>query len=451
MVKVAIIGAGSVSFSASLIQDFALTKGLAGSQVTFMDIDETRLDMVYNLASRYIKELGMELNLEKTTDREKAIDGADFVINTVKVGGYDFMEAERDIAERHGYYRGIDDKVSDYYGGFAAYKQLKFFLELAKNVERINPNAWFLQVSNPVFEGTNIIARETKLKVAGFCHGAQGYKDIVRVLKLNLEEVEAQVVGLNHCTWLTKFLYKGRDAYPLIDEWIEKESEKYWKSEEYLRNPWNYHITPAAVEIYKLYRVFPIGDSVRSVSPWWFNTDLKTKQRWFSSGGPDSEVGWTMYLFRLRERLKMMERVAEDPNIIITKQLPPKPSGEVIVPFIDAVVNDKKTKLILNIPNNGVIEGLPDNVVVEVPVVVGRNGIEREKIGKLPSRLMVHIIIPRWQRMEVILQAFKEGDRTSLLLLLMEDHRTKSLEQAETLIEELLAQPWNSDMANHYR
>jgi len=451
MVKVAIIGAGSVSFSASLIQDFALTKGLAGSQVTFMDIDETRLDMVYNLASRYIKELGMELNLEKTTDREKAIDGADFVINTVKVGGYDFMEAERDIAEGHGYYRGIDDKVSDYYGGFAAYKQLKFFLELAKNVERINPNAWFLQVSNPVFEGTNIIARETKLKVAGFCHGAQGYKDIVRVLKLNLEEVEAQVVGLNHCTWLTKFLYKGRDAYPLIDEWIEKESEKYWKSEEYLRNPWNYHITPAAVEIYKLYRVFPIGDSVRSVSPWWFNTDLKTKQRWFSSGGPDSEVGWTMYLFRLRERLKMMERVAEDPNIIITKQLPPKPSGEVIVPFIDAVVNDKKTKLILNIPNNGVIEGLPDNVVVEVPVVVGRNGIEREKIGKLPSRLMVHIIIPRWQRMEVILQAFKEGDRTSLLLLLMEDHRTKSLEQAETLIEELLAQPWNSDMANHYR
>jgi alpha-galactosidase len=110
----------------------------------------------------------MELNLEKTTDREKAIDGADFVINTVKVGGYDFMEVEREIAERHGYYRGIDDKVSDYYGGFAAYKQLKFFLELARDVEKISPNAWFMQVSNPVFEGTNLIARETKLKVAGF-------------------------------------------------------------------------------------------------------------------------------------------------------------------------------------------------------------------------------------------------------------------------------------------
>jgi alpha-galactosidase len=406
--------------------------------------------MVYNLASRYVKELGMELNLEKTTSREKAIEGADFVIDTVKVDGYDFMEAEREIAEKYGYYRGIDDKVSDYYGGFFAYKQLNFFLELAKDVERISPNAWFMQVSNPVFEGTNLIARETGLKVAGFCHGAQGYKDIVRVLRLDPDEVEAQVVGLNHCTWLTKFLYKGKDAYPLIDEWIERESERYWKSDEYLHNPWNYHITPAAVEMYKLYGVFPVGDAVRSVSPWWFNTDLKTKEKWFSSGGPDSEVGWTMYLFRLREKLRMMERIAEDQSIVITDQLPPKPSGEVIVPFIDAVINDRKTELILNVPNNGAIEGLPDDVVVEVPVIVSKDGIERKRIGKLPSRLMFHIMIPRWQRMEIVLQAFIERDRRSLLLMLMEDHRTRSREQVELLIDEMLSQPWNAGARQHY-
>ena len=273
----------------------------------------------------------------------------------------------------------------------------------------------------------------------------------MRILKLNPEDVEAQVAGLNHCTWLTKFLYKGKDAYPLIDEWIEKESESYWKSEEYLYNPWNHHMCPAAVEMYKLYGVFPVGDSVRSVSPWWFNTDLKTKQKWFSSGGPDSEVGWTMRFFRLRERLKMMKNLAEDPNVIISKQIPPTPSSEAIIPFIDAVVNDKKTRLTLNVLNNGVIEGLPDDVIVEVPVKVSRDGIKREKVGKLHSRLMFHIMIPRWQRMEIILRAFREGDKTSLLLMLMEDHRTKSLEQAKTLIDELLAQPWNSDAREYYR
>jgi alpha-galactosidase len=451
MSKIAVIGAGSVAFSMSLIQDFALTKGLSGCTVTFMDINQDRLNMVYSLASRYIKELDMDLNLEKTTSREEAIREADFVINTVKVDGYDFMEAEREIAEKHGYYRGIDDKVSDYYGGFFAYKQLNFFLDLARDVERISPNAWFMQVSNPVFEGTNIIARETGLKVAGFCHGAQGYKDIVKILKLNPEEVEAQVVGLNHCNWLTRFLYRGNNAYPLIDEWIEKESENYWKSDEYLHNPWGYHITPAAVEMYKLYGVFPVGDSVRSVSPWWFNTDLETKEKYFSSGGPDSEVGWTMYLFGLKMRLRMMEELAKDEKTPITEKLPPRPSGEVIVPFIDSIINNKKEKLILNIPNNGAVEGLPDDVVVEIPVTVGKDTLEREKIGRLPSRLMLHIIIPRWLRMEIVLQAFRERDKKSILLMLMEDHRTKSLEQVEALIEDILSQPWNGSAKEHYR
>lgn len=451
MSKIAVIGAGSVAFSMSLIQDFALTKGLSGCTVTFMDINQDRLSMVYGLASRYIKELDMDLNLEKTTSREKAIREADFVINTVKVDGYDFMEAERKIAEKHGYYRGIDDKVSDYYGGFFAYKQLNFFLDLARDVERISPNAWFMQVSNPVFEGTNIIARETGLKVAGFCHGAQGYKDIVKILKLNPEEVEAQVVGLNHCNWLTRFLYRGNNAYPLIDEWIEKESENYWKSDEYLHNPWGYHITPAAVEMYKLYGVFPVGDSVRSVSPWWFNTNLETKEKYFSSGGPDSEVGWTMYLFGLKMRLRMMEELAKDEKTPITEKLPPRPSGEVIVPFIDSIINNKKEKLILNIPNNGAVEGLPDDVVVEIPVTVGKDTLEREKIGRLPNRLMLHIIIPRWLRMEIVLQAFRERDKKSILLMLMEDHRTKSLEQVEALIEDILSQPWNGSAKEHYR
>ncbi|HPC78433.1 MAG TPA: alpha-glucosidase/alpha-galactosidase, partial [bacterium] len=78
MSKIAVIGAGSVAFSMSLIQDFALTKGLSGCTVTFMDINQDRLNMVYSLASRYIKELDMDLNLEKTTSREEAIREADF-------------------------------------------------------------------------------------------------------------------------------------------------------------------------------------------------------------------------------------------------------------------------------------------------------------------------------------------------------------------------------------
>ncbi|MEM2342067.1 MAG: alpha-glucosidase/alpha-galactosidase [Candidatus Bathyarchaeia archaeon] len=454
MVKISIIGAGSVVFSCSFVRDLCLTKSLWGSIVYLMDIDKERLETVYRIATRYRDEVGADLDIRATLNRREALEGADFVICTVKVGGYEPMEAERRIAEQHGYYRGIGDRVSDYYGGFAAYHQLKFFLELAMNMEELCPDAWLIETANPVFEGATLISRETKIKVVGVCHGHFGYKIIAGILGLNSEEVNAQMAGFNHCIWLTHFLYRGKNAYPLIDEWIEKKAPTYWRSEMYLRGaPWmTEQLSPAAVEMYRLYGLFPIGDTVRSVSPWWFHTNLKVKRKWFGpTGGFDSEIGWTLYLNSLKENLKRMIEAAKDPSIQLTSIFPPVMSGEQHIPIIDAIVNDKETKLQLNVPNKGAIDGIPDNVVVEVPVIVSGRGIQPIYIGSLPRRLMLHVMIPRMLRMEQILQAFLEGDRKSLLLMLMEDHRTKSFENAKSLIDAILTQPWNSDAAKHYK
>jgi len=454
MSKISIIGAGSVVFSGSFIRDLCLTKSLWGSTVCLMDINKERLETVYRIATRYKDEVKADLNIKATLDRKEALEGADFVICTVKVGGYDPMEAERKIAERHGYYRGIGDRVSDYYGGFAAYHQLKFFLELARDMEELCPDAWLIETANPVFEGTTLISRETKIKVVGVCHGHFGYKIIARAIGLNPDEVDAQMAGFNHCIWLTHFLYRGKNAYPLIDEWIEKEAPKYWRSKAYLKGaPWlTEQLSPAAVEMYRLYGLFPIGDTVRSVSPWWFHTSLKAKRRWFGpTGGFDSEIGWSLYLNSLRENLKRMVEAANDPSVQMTSIFPPVMSGEQHIPIIDAIVNDRETKLQLNVPNMGAINGIPDNVAVEIPVLVSGRGIQPIHIGSLPKRLMLHVMIPRMLRMEQILQAFLDGDIKSLLLMLMEDHRTKSFEGAKSLISEILAQPWNSEAAKHYK
>jgi alpha-galactosidase len=102
MLKISLIGAGSVVWSMMVIRDLSLTKTLTGSTVMLMDIDEKRLNTSYDLALRYIKAVGANLKIEKTVDRKKALDGANFVINAVKVDGYRFMEDERQIAESHG-------------------------------------------------------------------------------------------------------------------------------------------------------------------------------------------------------------------------------------------------------------------------------------------------------------------------------------------------------------
>jgi len=454
MVQISIIGAGSVMFSANFIRDLCASKNLWGSTITLMDVDKERLKLVYGLATRYTREAKAKLKYKVTTDRKEALEGTEFVLCTVKVGGYQPMETEREIAERHGYYRGIGDRVCDYYGGIGAYHQLKFFHDMATDMENYCPDAWLIETANPVFEGTNLITRETKVKTVGVCHGHFGYQQIAKMLGLEKVNIEVQIAGFNHCIWMTRFLYKGRDAYPLIDEWIEEKAPDYWKSEKYLKSrPWETEqLSPGALDMYHLYGLFPIGDTVRSASPWWHHTDLETKKKWYGpTGGFDSEIGWQIYLDFRSKNLERMQKFAMKPSASLTKAYPPVMSGEQHIPIIDAIANDRKTLLQLNVPNNGSVSGIPGDVVVEIPVAVSGKGIQRLPVGNLPKRLILYLLIPRMMRMEQILQAFLEGDRKSLLLTLMEDARTRSLQQAKGLLEEILAKPWNSEARDHYK
>ncbi|MBC7091810.1 MAG: alpha-glucosidase/alpha-galactosidase [Nitrososphaeria archaeon] len=454
MTTISIIGAGSVVFTGRLIVDLCLTKSLHNSTVILMDINRERLNIMYELAIRYSRETEANLVIKKTMDRREALEGSEFVVNTVKVGGYEPMEEERRIAEKYGYYRGVGERVSDYYGGIGAYHQLKFFLELATDMEKYCPDAWLIQAANPVFEGVTLIHRMSKIKVVGVCHGHLGYKDVVRRLGLNEENVRVTIAGFNHNVWLKDFLYKGENAYPILDEWIEKKAVDYWNSEEYLKSlPWECEqMSPAAVETYRLYGLFPIGDTVRSASLWWFHKDLESKKKWFGpTGGFDSEIGWTLYLNFLKENLEKLYYLASNPELKLTEFYPPTFSGEQHIPLIDAIKNDNQTLLQLNIPNNGIISGIPDNVVVEVPALVDSSGVKGVHVGAMPKRIMLFNMIPRMLKMEQILQAFIEGDRTSLILMVAEDPRTLSFDNAKALIEEQLSQSWNMEALKHYK
>ncbi|NQT94203.1 MAG: alpha-glucosidase/alpha-galactosidase, partial [Lentisphaerae bacterium] len=221
-VQILLIGAGSAEFAAGIVRDLCVNPGLHGSHVAFMDIDARRLEMVTKLAKRLAGELGTEITFSQTTDREGALQGADFVLNTAQVGGHGWTEAQRSLAEEHGYYRGVR---------LHNFGQAAFFLKVARDMERICPNAWLIQSANPVFEGCTLLHRETSIKVLGLCHGHYGYREIADVLGLAREHVSARMPGFNHWIWMTDFRYKGEDAYPLIDEWIETKAEEYWSSD----------------------------------------------------------------------------------------------------------------------------------------------------------------------------------------------------------------------------
>jgi alpha-galactosidase len=451
MVKISIIGAGSANWSLKLIKDICLTKGLWKSKVCLMDINKERLELVYILAKRYAKAVKTDLKFERTLSRKHALKEADFIITSVMTPGHSSYELQRSVAEKHGYYRGIDsvdhNMVSDYYT-IGGYNQMKLFMDIATDIKDICPNAWIIQTSNPLFELCTLLNRKFNLKIIGVCHGHLGYKEVIRILRLNPEDVEVEMIGVNHYIWLTLFRYKGKDAYPLLDEWIKNKAEQFWEHRK--PNYFENDMSPAAIDMYKRFGLLPIGDSVRS-GGWKYHFNLKTKKKWYGPlGGFDSEIGWKLYLKDLEEGLNKIARLVNAAKAELLKEIPPVMSEEQHIPIINSIVNDIPSIYQVNIPNQGVIRGIREDVVVEVPVKVNAKGIHRLSVHQLTQDVMRYALLPRILRMEWALDAFLKGGRNKLLEWLMNDIRTRSISQAEKAIKAILALPFNKEMAKHY-
>ncbi|TYT24361.1 alpha-glucosidase/alpha-galactosidase [Dictyoglomus thermophilum] len=462
--KIAIVGAGSFRFALQLIGDLAKTPSLNGSLIALMDINEERLNATYILAKRYMEELGSALKFEKTTNLEAALEGADFVINTAlpfpegHEDGFIKYDIVTQIGEKHGYYRGIDSQelnmVSTYTYVLISYYDLKLAIDIAKAMKKYAPSSWLLQTANPVFEITQLLNRLTDINVVGICHGFHGVYEVFNSLRLDPKEVDWQVAGVNHGIFLNRFLYRGKNAYPLLDEWIEKESQN-WEP----KNPWDLQMSPAAMDMYKFYGMLPIGDTCRN-GTWKYHYNLETKKKWYGKfGGIDNEIERPKFHNQLREGKKRMlelaKEVEKDPHIKLIENWPElfskdKFSGEQHIPFINAISGGDKVRLILNVKNNGVISGIRDDVIVEIPVWVDKTGIHPEKLEPdLTDRVKNFYLMPKILRMEWALEGFISKDIKVLEEILVRDPRTKSYEQVLAVLDEILTQPFNKELREY--
>jgi alpha-galactosidase len=441
-VKISVIGAGSAQFSLGLVKDLCLTQGLSGSHISFMDIHEDRLNTIYALGTRYAKEMGADLTFDKTMNRQASLEGADFVINTAYVLGHEHEADTRDLATKYGFYHQ-SASVGNYY-------QFAMMLSVAKDMERICPNAWLLQVGNPVFTGSTLMTRETSIKVCGLCHGHYGYREIANVIGLDPDKVVWQAPGLNHNIWMTHFIYEGKDAYPLIDAWIETEGETYWRTH-VATSTHDAQMSRGAVHQYQLYGLFPIGDTVRR-GGWWYHTNIDMKKHWFGEpwGGPDTHVARPYFVENLEKRLAEYARVAGDPTASVSELAGTTKTMEQIVPIIDGLVNNNEGQFQVNVPNKGVLPGIPDDVVVEVPALVNIKGIQPMRVDPLPAKIMFGHVMPEWLEMERDLLTFKTGDKSLLLFDLLQNHQTVSYDQACQLLEESLAMGFHAEYVQYF-
>jgi alpha-galactosidase len=402
-IKIGLIGAGSAQFSLGIVRDLCLTEGLAGTTVCFMDIDAERLNAIHNVASRYAAELGADIRFERTLNRRESLEGADFVINTAMVGGWRGWKRSgaTEVLGRYGYTGRVP---------LSSFHQLKLFTDIIHDMEELCPNAWYIQSANPVFDGITLITRESGIKAVGLCHGYRGVFELAETIGLDPDRIVWQAYGINHFIWLTKFTYEGQDAYPLIDEWIETKAEAYWAGDE---------CDISNEETARLWQEDPRG---------WMDRHIE-------------------HVTAAAEKFKA---VSADPTLKATDVYLTTHTNETNVSIIDAIANDHPDIYQVNIPNRGSIPSVADDVAVEIPALVSAAGIQGLHMGDLPRPIMVHTM-DFIQRMERNVETFRSRDRGMLLDMLLLNPQTRSPEDAEACLAELLALLYNRDMAEWYR
>jgi alpha-galactosidase len=166
---------------------------------------------------------------------------------------------------------------------------------------------------------------------------------------------------------------------------------------------------------------------------------------------PGTDIARPQFVENLEKRLAEMTRLANDPKASLVESLGATKTREQQVPIIDALVNDHEGYFQVNVPNNGALTGIPDDVVVELPALINKKGIQTLHVGALSSKVMLEHVMPEWLSMERGLHAFKTGDRSMLLWSILHVQQTQSYDQAVAALEDLLAMEGHEEMNDYFK
>jgi alpha-galactosidase len=445
--KIAIIGAGTSTFSLKLIRDICLTPRLAGSRISLMDVDERRLENVHELCRRYAEEMEIRLSVEKTADRRACLQGADFVINTALVFGKHRWQEGWDAAKGLGYRFGGSYHVMHDEAFWINFYQLQLHEAVLQDLLEICPRAWYILVANPVCASVTYLQRKyPQARMVGLCHGYYDVYSLAEQIGLQREGLRFELPGVNHFLWLTKLHYRGEDAFPQLDRWLEARGERFWE-----KIPWKYGLGPVAFDLYRRFGAFPIGDTCTPGGgswPCWYHTDAEVEGKWKE----DPQKWWDEGFRDGKRHVQEIEHAARDSTRKVSEAFPPKHSGETMIPLIESLAFDIPTVQIVNILNTGgLVPGVPESFQVEVPALVSAHGIQGIRTDGLPPPLIEYILRDRVAPVETELRAFEQGSRELLLQLLLMDPWTRSVQQAEELLGTIMALPYHEGLRRHYR
>ncbi|MEV4035654.1 alpha-glucosidase/alpha-galactosidase [Streptomyces umbrinus] len=362
-VKIAFVGAGSVVFTQGLLADLFAFPELGHARIALHDIDEERLATAEGAARHIADERGAKPTITAHLDRRAALEGADFVVNTVQVGMNEATRTDFNVPARYGVRQTIGDTLG--IGGiFRALRTFPVLRGLAEDMAELCPDALLLNYTNPMAMNVLYLSRiAPALRTTGLCHSVYWtMHDLSQLVGVPFEEVSYLAAGVNHQAWVLRFERDGRDLHPLLDAAIAEDPGL---------------LRRVRVDMYRRLGHYPTETSEHSAEyvPWYLHHNTEVERLRLPVGA---------YLEIIEENTADYERTRR--ALLADAPLPVEGTMEYAPQVIHSVVTGTPRTIYGNVPNRGLIDNLPADSVVEVPCLVDALGVQPTRVGPLPPQ-----------------------------------------------------------------
>jgi alpha-galactosidase len=439
MPKICLIGAGSTVFAKKLLGDILSYPELAGATIALHDIDEGRLGTSEIVAAKTAATLDAPAPIEATTDRRRALDGADYVITMFQVGGYEPSTViDFEIPKRYGLGQTIADTLG--VGGIMrGLRTIPVLLDTATDMEQLCGDATLLQYVNPMAMNCWALSRASSISTVGLCHSVQQTaQQLATDIGVPIEEISYRCAGINHLAFYLEFNRRSSDGpvdlYPLIDEVARSRPAPMRGSASRTDGGIDGLSDAVRYEMYRRlgYFVTESSEHFAEYVPWFIKAGRPDLIDRF--GIPLDE--YPRRCLRQIERWETMraELEAPDATLEVTR------SDEYGAGIIHSIETGQPRVISGNVANDGLIDNLPAGCCVEVPCLVDGNGVQPTAVGALPPQLAA-VMQTNVNVQALTVEAALTGRREHVYHAAMLDPHTAAeldLDQIWALVDELL-------------
>jgi alpha-galactosidase len=459
MAKITFIGAGSTVFAKNLMGDILSFPELANATLTLFDIDPERLRTSEIVAHTVAGELGARPTIESTTDRRRALDGADYAISMIQVGGYKpSTVVDFEVPKKYGLRQTIADTLG--IGGIMrGLRTIPVLLSICRDMEDVCPDVTFLQYVNPMAMNCWAISRATSIKTVGLCHSVQGTAEqLAEDIGVPIEEINYVCAGINHMAFYLRFERDGQDLYPLIRQVLEEDRVPDWnrvryevfrrvghfvtESSEHFSEYVPWFIKRDRPDLIEQFNI-PLDEYIRrcevQIAGWHSmraaleNPDPGALARYERARAEEWYRGTAGYdEAKLAEVMRKWDEEHREQSVVRSHEY-----GSLI---IHSMETGQPRVIYGNVPNHGLIDNLPQGCCVEVPVLVDTNGLQPTRIGALPPQLAA-MMQTNINVQSLVVEAALTGKREHIYHAAMLDPHTAaelSLDQIWALVDDLI-------------